>query len=413
MGDLRAQHAGCLTGERKLQELIGRYGAGTVEEACREILDHSERLTRAEIAKIPDGAYTCIEYADGDGMSDEPVRIQVALTVRGTEIVVDFSGTSLQTVGGMNAPYAVTYSAVQFAVRCVTDPWNPANSGCYRPVSVVAPLGSVVNPRLPASVIAGNVETASTIVDAVMGALAQAAPDRVIAAGSGTAGNVVLGGKDVRPGRGERQFVYLESCGGCWGARPDADGINGMRYSIGNTGNGPIEVVETEYPVQILSYSLVQDAGGAGTFRGGLPVRRVFRLVGDAVFTLAAEKSRFQPSGLFGGQRGAVGRYVLISGEREERLFSKTRPMPLRTGDILDVQPPGAGGYGDPHARDAELVAWDVREGYVSREQARAAYGVSVNVDGTVDPAATARLRGEGKPRAPGWAVLNQGEAPG
>jgi N-methylhydantoinase B len=293
----------------------------------------------------------------------------------------------------MNAPYPVTYSAVQFAVRCVTDPWNPANSGCYRPVSVVAPLGSVVNPRLPASVIAGNVETASTIVDAVMGALAEAVPHRVIAAGSGTAGNVVLGGKDPRPGRDGREFVYLESCGGCWGARPDDDGINAMRYSIGNTGNGPIEVVETEYPVEILSYGLAQDAGGAGKRRGGLPVRRVFRLASDAVFTLAAEKSRFQPSGLFGGRPGALARYVLITGKKEERLFSKTRPVPLRAGDILDIQPPGAGGYGDPLERDPERVAWDVAEGYVSGEQAREAYGVVFDAAGAVDREATLQLR--------------------
>lgn len=376
-GDIHAQYAGCITGERRLLALAAKYGADVVLQSMQDLLDHSERLTRAELEKIPDGTYPFTDYSDGDGVMDEPIKVQVAVTVTGSDVVVDFTGSHRQTVGGMNAPLAVTYSSVQFAIKAVTDPANPANSGCYRPVRVVAPEGTVVNPRMPASVVAGNHETAMIIVSAVFGALEQAIPERVIAAGSDSSVVTVFGGRDPRPERQGRPYVYIEIQGSAWGARQAKDGVNARRMGVGNTGNQPIEVVETEYPVTILAYELPPDRGGPGQFRGGLPLRRVTRLEGDAQITLIAERGRIPPYGLRGGKPGALGEYHLNPGvDREARLFSKTAPFQAKAGDILSVCAAGGGGFGDPCRRAPEAVQRDVIEGYLSLEQAEQAYGV-------------------------------------
>jgi N-methylhydantoinase B len=278
----------------------------------------------------------------------------------------------------MNAPLAVTHSSVQFAVKAAADPWNPANSGCYRPVRVIAPEGTVVNPIMPASVVAGNHETAMIIVSAVFGALAQAAPQRVSAAGSDSSVVTVIGGIDPRPERRGRKYVYIEIQGSAWGANHRGDGASGLRSGVGNTGNQPVEVVETEYPVTVLQYSLVPDRAGAGTFRGGVPVRRMTRLDGDAQVTLIAERGRIAPFGMQGGQAGALGEYLLNpSTSQEERLFSKTAPLQRQRGEILSICAAGGGGYGDPHQRHPARVERDVEAGLVSPEAAVRDYGVT------------------------------------
>lgn len=271
-GDLRAQYAGCVVGERKVIDLLEKYGRDTVLSCMEGILDHSEMLTRAEIEKIPDGTYCFTDYCDGDGVVYEPIKIQLALMIRGSDVVVDFTGTQEQVVGGMNAPLAVTASSVQFAIKAATDPWNPANSGCYRPVRVIAPEGTIVNPKLPASVVAGNHETAMGIVAAVFGALDQASvanPERVIAAGSGSSVVIIFAGRDQVFEKKGNYDMFSAVQGGAWGARYNKDGISAMRDGVGNTGNTPIEVIETEYPIMIESYELVMDGGGFGKFRGG------------------------------------------------------------------------------------------------------------------------------------------------
>ncbi len=376
LGDIRAQYAGCVIGERKLLALAEKYGAGTVRDCMAAILDHGETLTRAELEQIPDGTYRFTDHSDGDGVKDEPIGIEVALTIEGSDVTVDFTGSHPQTIGGMNCPLAVTYSSVQFAVKAAADPWNAANSGCYRPVEVIAPEGSVVNPVLPASVVAGNHETAMIIVSAVFGALSQAAPGRVVAAGADSSVVTVVGGVDPRPEREGRKYVYLEIQGSSWGATQRGDGVNAKRAGVGNTGNQPIEVVEAEYPVTVLEYRLAPDRGGAGEFRGGAPLRRVTRLDGDAQVTLIAERGRIAPFGLLGGQPGALGQYTMNPGtEREERLFSKTPPLERQQGDVLSVQAAGGGGFGPPSAREAARIERDLESGLVSPEAARRDYG--------------------------------------
>ena len=375
LGDIRAEYAGCVIGERKLIALAEKYGAETILDSMSAILDHGEQLTRGELEQIPDGTYHYTDYSDGDGVTDEPIKIQVAVTVKGSDILVDFSGSHPQTVGGMNCPLAVTYSSVQFAVKAAADPWNPANSGCYRPVRVIAPKGSVVNPVLPASVVAGNHETAMIIVSAMFGALSSAAPDRVMAAGADSSVVSVIGGVDPRPERAGRKYVYLEIQGSSWGATQRGDGVNGKRAGVGNTGNQPIEVVEAEYPVTVLEYSLAPDKGGAGEFRGGAPVRRVTRLNGDAQVTLIAERGRIAPFGLLGGNPGELGEYLMNPGSNhEERLFSKTAPLPRQQGDVLSICAAGGGGFGSRSARDPDRIERDIESGLVSAEAAARDY---------------------------------------
>ena len=376
LGDIRAEFAGCVVGERKLRALAEKYGARTILDCMAAILDHGEQLTRAELAQIPDGTYRYTDYSDGDGVTDEPIKIALELTVDGSDISVDFTGSHPQTIGGMNCPLSVTYSSVQFAVKAAADPWNPANSGCYRPVRVIAPVGSVVNPVMPASVVAGNHETAMIIVSAMFGALSSAAPGRVVAAGADSSVVTVLGGVDPRPGREGRKYVYIEIHGSSWGATQRGDGVNAKRAGVGNTGNQPIEVVEAEYPVTVLEYSLAQDKGGAGEFRGGAPLRRVTRLDGAAQMTLIAERGRIEPFGLLGGKPGALGEYVVNPGtENEERLFSKTAPLERRAGEVLSICAAGGGGFGPPSARDRARIERDLKSGLVSAAAASRDYG--------------------------------------
>jgi N-methylhydantoinase B len=337
LGDIRAEYAGCITGERKLLALAARYAPDTVVDCMRAMLDHAEQLTRAELAQIPDGTYHYTDYSDGDGVTDEPIKIQVAVTIAGSDVTVDFTGSHPQTIGGMNAPLAVTHSSVQFAIKAAADPWNPANSGCYRPVRVIAPEGTVVNPVLPASVVAGNHETAMIVVSAVFGALAQAAPERVCAAGSDSSVVTVIGGVDPRPERHGRRYVYIECQGSAWGANARGDGASGLRFGVGNTGNQPIEVVEAEYPVTVLEYGFVPDRAGAGTFRGGVPVRRVTRLDGPAQVTLIAERGRIAPFGMQGGKAGPWESMCSIPAQRKSANSFPRRPR--STGSAARFSP--------------------------------------------------------------------------
>jgi len=385
LGDLRAQYAGCIVGERKVIALLEKYGRDTVLSCMEETLDHSERLTRAEIEKIPDGTYCFTDYCDGDGVTDDPIKIQLALKIDGSNVVVDFTGTQKQVLGGMNAPLSVTASSVQFAIKAATDPWNTTNSGCYRAVRIIAPKGTVVNPILPASVIAGNHETAMTIVTAVFGALDQASkanPERVIAAGSGSSVAMVFAGRDYTLEKQDNYYIFLAIQGGSWGARYDKDGINAMRDGVGNTGNTPVEVVETEYPIMIESYELVTDGGGPGRFRGGLPARRMFRILKDSTFSITAERGRFSPYGLWGGRGGVCAEFILNPGtDREKVLFTKTAPCMIKAGDVLSARSAGGGGFGNPMERDPSKVLIDVINGYVSLESAERDYGVILNAD--------------------------------
>lgn len=382
IGDLRSQYAGCMAAEHRIKALVSKYGRETALWCLKKVLDDSEQSTRAEIEKIPDGSYQFEDYCDGDGVTDELIQIKVNVIVNGSNITVDFTGTHKQTVGGMNAPYAVTASSTYFAIKAVTDPWAPCNSGSYRPVGIVAPKGSVVNPMFPAPVIAGNHETGNIIVDVIFGALFKARPSRVIAAGAGSAGAVTFGGIDSRPGKEGKRFVYNEPHGGSWGARFAQDGINAIRVGVGNTGNQPVEVVEMEYPIMIEKYEIVKDTGGAGKFRGGLPMCRVYKVMNDCILTVTGERSRVAPFGLNGGKAGEYARYILNPGKDSERiLFSKTLPIHLSKGTVFYAQVAGGGGFGNPSDREKTRVYMDVLNEYVSIEKAKEEYNLNITSD--------------------------------
>jgi N-methylhydantoinase B len=378
LGDLRSEYAGCVTAMRRVIALCEKYGAEAIETTMRQIVDAGERLTRQAIRQIPDGVYRFEDYCDGDGISEEPIKISVKATVAGDDIEVDYTGSSAQVRGGMNAALATTISASCYAVKCLTDPENPPNSGSYRPIKVIAPLGTALNPMEPAAVVAGNHETAARIADAVIGALAPVLPNRVCAAGSGSSGVLSIGTRITSDGS-IHEMLMVETHGAGQGGNIDGDGANTRRTGVGNTGNTPSEVLESSYPIQILRYEISQDGGGAGRTRGGTGIVRELRLDHDATVTITAERAKFGPYGLFGGAAAPTAKYWMKLPDDTLRVLpSKTAPMFLPKGTVIGMQAAGGGGYGPPGERPLEAIQSDLDDGYISATAARELYGVKL-----------------------------------
>ena len=342
-GDLAAQIAACRTGERRLQEMVDRYGWAVVAEHEAALLDYSERLTRAAISALPDGDYAFSDVMDDDGLTDEPVAIAVTVSVRGDAMTLDFSETADQRRGCVNAPLAVTLSAALYVLRCVVGEAAPSNRGILRPVNVVAPEGSVVNPRPPAAVAGGNVETSQRITDVLLGALAKALPDVVPAASQGTMNNVLVGGHEHGADRG---FAYYETIAGGMGARPGADGISAVHTHMTNTMNTPIEALELYHPMRVRSYRVRRGSGGDGRYRGGDGVVRDTEFLAPAVVTVLAERRRSAPYGLQGGADATPGETVLLKDGVEEVHLAPKVTLDVARGDVLSVRTPGGGGWG-------------------------------------------------------------------
>jgi N-methylhydantoinase B len=322
--DLRAQLAANRTGVRRLRELAARVGVEALGAATAEVLDYAERRTRACLAGLPDGtrhAVDVLEAAEGD------LALRVAATVRGDELVLDFTGSAPQHDGNLNCPVAVTRSACLFAVRVLTDPDIPPNAGAHRPVRVVAPEGTLLNARPPAAVAAGNVETSSRVADLVLRAFGRAL-------GQGTMNNVTLG---------DAGFSYYETIGGGQGACPDADGPTGVHVAMSNTRNTPVEALELEFPLRVTTYTVRRGSGGAGRRRGGDGVVREIEALRDMTFSVLAERRRHAPPGADGGEDGARGR-TLLDGEE----LSPKAVGALRAGQRLRLETPGGGGHGAP-----------------------------------------------------------------
>ncbi len=348
-GDLAAQIAACRTGERRLQELVERYGAGEVREQMAALLDYAERLTRAAIGGIPDGEHTFLDVMDDDGLTSEPVPIQATVRVRGEEMEFDFTGTAGQRPGCINAPLAVAVSAVLYVVRCLVGDRVPANEGIMRPVRVVAPEGCLVNPRPPAAVAGGNVETSQRITDVLLGALGGILPERIPAASQGTMNNILVGGRDPVQ---DRDFVYYETIAGGMGAGPESDGMSAAHSHMTNTMNTPIEALETHFPLRVLRYTVRRGSGGGGKHRGGDGIVREMEFLAPAVVTVLAERRRHSPYGLQGGEPGAPGETVLLKGGVEEVRLPPKATFNVDRGDVLSVRTPGGGGWGS--SGDAE-----------------------------------------------------------
>ena len=372
-GDLRAQIAGNVIGERRFLELLERYGVDTVEAALDKALADGERRTRAALRALPDGS---VEHEDvmEDAGGQPSIVLRVRLDKRGDALAVDYTGTSPQLPLPLNAVYGVTLSGVYYAVRAVTDPRIPMNDGSFRPVEVVVPEGTLLNPRRPAPVGGGNVETSMRNADLVLGAFARLAPGIVPAQSGGSMNNVLIGGIDA----GGRSWAFYETNGCGMGARPAADGIDGIHAHMTNTLNTPIEAIERELPLHITAYEFAPDSGGAGRFRGGAGLVRAFSLrSGTAIASLIAERHTVRPRGSDGGEDGAVGSHTLVrdSGAREA-LPAKTA-VRLDAGDTLVIRTAGGGGYGDVGKRTAAASERDRRDEIGSATAAPKATGSS------------------------------------
>jgi N-methylhydantoinase B len=385
LGDFRAMIGSVDMAEKRIHRLIADYGLEFLRAASSELQEIAERRMRAEIEAIPDGVYSFEDAIEDDGITDHDYPIKLSLTVAGGEVIADFTGSAKQAVGPVNAIYAVTASAIYNAFLHLTDPTIPRNEGCYRPFTIIAPPGTIVNCSFPAPVAGGNTETSPRITDMVFGALATAIPERIAASCGGTSSPFLFGGTDPRTGEPYAHF-HFEGVG--WGGRAGADGNNMVVTINGNCRNTPVEVFETRYPAfRIDSYRLMPDSGGPGEFRGGLGGERIFTVtVAEVTVSALLNRMRTEPWGVLGGGEGAVGGlWVCRSGNEEWRTFvdefgtlspSKFSGITLREGDRVKIVMPGGGGYGDAKARAREAVRADVREGFISTEAARHQYGL-------------------------------------
>ena len=324
-GDLNAQIAACHTGAARLLDIVERYGLPRVRRVLEELQEYSEKLMRAFLSKVPHGRYEAEDFLDDDGAGSGPVRIAVALTFQPAPagkplVTVDFTGSSPQVAGSINAVDAITYSACFYVFRCLLQEDVPAAAGLMRPVRMIAPSGTVVNSRPPAAVAGGNVETSQRIVDVLLRALAQAMPDRVPAGSSGTMNNLTIGGIDGRTGE---PFAYYETIAGGMGARPDRAGVSGVHTHMTNSLNTPAEALEYAYPLRVTQYSLRKGSGGAGKFRGGDGIVREVELLADSEVTLLADRRSRGPYGLQGGADGAAGRTEVVHRDGTKRDASR------------------------------------------------------------------------------------------
>ena len=350
--DLRAQRAANARAEERVGELLDEHGDALLD-AFDAVIDYSRDRVESEIRELPDGTYRAADVLEGDGVTDADVPVEVAVTVDGAAIDVDFAGTADQVDGNLNAPFSVAKSAVYFVVRAVTDPEIPPNHGCYDPVSISAPEGSLLDPRPPAAVVGGNVETSQRVTDVTLAALAEAVPDLVPAGGQGTMNNLIIG--DRAGG-----FTYYETIAGGFGARPSKDGMDGVQVGMTNTLNTPVEALEAAYPLHVERYALRPSSGGDGRNRGGLGIDRTLTVEADATVSLLTERRRTAPRGLDGGEDGALGEN-LIDGEPVPAKAS----VDVAAGTTVSVRTPGGGGHGDPDERDPEARERDRRDGKV------------------------------------------------
>ena len=364
-GDFSSQLAALETGALTLQRIGKRYGADRLAEACERIQAASEAQTRAVFAEIPNGVYEFEDFVDDDGIElDRKLRINARLIVHDVSVEVDLSQSSSQAKGPVNCTFNMTRSAVICGALMAIGREVPANAGCYRPISVIAPLGSVVNARHPAPV-ANRMAVGHRVVNAVMGAFAQAVPERVPASYYGVSYAYALSANNAD---GSRQVYFDLECGG-WGGHPDGDGANGFSCGFHNISNTPIEMIENDYPLTFMQYGLVPNSGGEGKSRGGLGLVREFRLdAPEGTFAANLDRFKIAPYGLEGGEPGRVGQLIVrrAGSDTEENLASKVAGLNMKTGDIIRLETAGGGGHGNPKDRSKSDISDDLLEGYTT-----------------------------------------------
>ncbi len=352
-GDLGAQIAACHTGAERLRDVCSRYGLPRARQAATELLDYSEDLMRVFLKQVPEGEYRAEDSLDGDGISEQPVKIAVKMNFDGRQkssaqtaphaVRVDFSGSCPQVQGSINASFAITYSACFYVFRCLLAEEVPATAGLMRPIRVIAPEGTIVNARPPAAVAGGNVETSQRIVDVLLRALAQAIPDRIPAAASGTMNNLTIGGIDPRTGN---PFTYYETIAGGMGARPGKPGASGVHTHMTNSLNTPAEALEYAYPLRVRAYSLRTGSGGDGKFHGGDGIVREIEVLTDCDVTLLADRRAHAPWGLAGGAAAAPGQAFIAHNDDTVQQMPSKFSARLQKGERIRIETPGGGGWG-------------------------------------------------------------------
>jgi N-methylhydantoinase B len=370
-GDLLAQYAAAQVGARGLSRLVEHYGADEIERYMHQLIDYAERMTRDEIRRWPKGTYSFVDCIDSDGFTDEPIPIKVAITVNEDSLTVDYAGSSPQVRAALNSTKSYTQSCTYLSVRCVLGRNIPNNVGVFRCIDVKVPEASVLDPVLPGA-CAARALTGYRIFDTMLGALAQVVPDRVPAAGEG--GNSVVCISGLRKNR--KPFIIVDMICGAWGGRPDKDGVEAITNPSQNLSNMPVEVMEAQHPVRVEEYAFVPDSCGAGQWRGGVGIKRSYRVLADeALLQLRTDRIAFAPYGLNGGRPGGRSRnFITVEGN--------TAPLPgkvtmrVAKDTVITHEQAGGGGYGNPKKRDRALVREDIADGKISAAFARDHYGV-------------------------------------
>jgi N-methylhydantoinase B len=387
-GDLQAQYAAAQVGARGLNRLFTRYGADEVVRYMHELIDYAERMTREEIRQWPKGTYSFVDYMDSDGFTDTPIPIKVAITVNTDSLTVDYAGSSPQVRAALNSTRSYTQSCTYLSVRCVLNRDIPNNVGVFRCIEVKVPTASVLDPVLPGA-CAARALTGYRIFDTMLGALAQIVPHRVPAAGEGGNSVVCISGlrKDRKP------FIIVDMICGAWGGRPDKDGVEAITNASQNLSNMPVEVLEAEHPVRVEDYAFVPDSCGAGRWRGGLGIRRSYRILApEALLQLRSDRVAFRPSGLDGGEAGGPSRNT-IEVDGDVRPIPAKVTMSVPQGALIVHEQAGAGGYGDPLERRTQLILDDVKDGKITPAFAKHRHGVVLTEAGMIDEGASVLLR--------------------
>ncbi|MDQ0314955.1 hydantoinase B/oxoprolinase family protein [Amorphus orientalis] len=364
-GDHYAQIAAAQLGVRRVKEIAARYGIPTMRAAFDDLVARTYRRMRSAIAEIPDGVYGFEDVMDDDGLGTQNIPIRLRIEVTGDRAVFDWRGSSPQVKGNINVPINATQSAVAYSLKALLDPEIPNNQGVIDCCELVTEPGTIVDCVAPAPV-AARAHTSQRLIDMIIGALAPALPDRAVGASNGANTTAVFSGVDPRSGK---PYLYLETLAGGFGGRDDRDGKDGVQVHITNTSNLPIEAIETEYPLRVVAYEIIQDSGGAGTYRGGGGLRRVIQPLDHAcTFNGAGERFLNAPWGVFGGDAGRPGRFALRKPGGEEQLPVKPSSVDIGPDEVVVIETPGSGGYGPADRRDPALVAEDARSGKFSTE---------------------------------------------
>ncbi|MFA1820128.1 hydantoinase B/oxoprolinase family protein [Virgibacillus oceani] len=372
IGDLYAQLAANNVGEDRLKEMFSHYSMDYVIACIHEVMDYSDRRLRSAIKDVKNGEYKFEDFLEGDGITEEFIKIAVTVKVDNESMEVDFTGTNPQVKGPNNSTQGVTQACVFYAIKSLLDPEIPSNDGTYRSVCIHAPRGTVVNPNPPAPVSNANGNTAQRMADVMIGALAKVLPERAMAACTGSMNSFVIGGIDPQT---EKSFSYVETMGGGQGATNGLDGMDGVHTNMTNTKNTPVEVIEQSYPLFIKSYALVDGSGGYGEYRGGMGIRREIEILSDnSVVTLSTERQKIAPWGLFAGGNGKTSQSLLITADGKKTPLSSKVTMNVEKGSTVILKTAGGGGYGEVEKRQQECIEEDITSRKIDQMEAAENY---------------------------------------